>query len=118
MLEPLDAVNFCMGEGPNRLDWLPPVQSLRIGEVLPKVLALRVPPVPTLVAASRAPLPLPVYVFARGFGVTGGLEKAEEAPRRAASLTLWTVSPVVCGIWGALRALAAELIESPSDWRG
>jgi len=55
-----------------------------------------------------------VYVFVCGFGFKGGFEKANEAPRRAASRTLYWVSPVVFGTWG----LRAELIEYPSDGRG
>lgn len=88
-----------------------------IGEVLPEGVRARGVPVPTLVAASRAPLFPPVYVFDCGFGFTGGLEKAVDAPLRAASRTLYWVSPGVCGTWGLLRALV-ELIESPSDLCG
>jgi hypothetical protein len=50
---------------------------------------------PTLVAAKRAPLSPPVYVLTCGFGFTGGLEKARVAPCRAASRTLYWVSPVL-----------------------
>lgn len=96
---------------------LPPVQSLLSGEAVPVGVPARGVPVPTLVAASSAPFPPPVYVFTRTFGLTAGFEKAEEAPRRAAFRTLYWVSPVDCGVWGwgGLRVLAWELIESPSD---
>jgi hypothetical protein len=67
----------------------PPVKSL--GR------AIGLPPVPTFVAASKAPLFPPVYVFVGGFDFGDGLEKARAAPRRAASRTLCCVSPVVCG---------------------
>jgi hypothetical protein len=36
-----------------------------------------------------------VYVLAGGFGFTGGLEKAKNAPCKAASRTLCWVSPVL-----------------------
>ena len=97
---------------------LPPVQSLLSGEAFPGEMVFRGVPVPTFVAVSSAPSFPPVYVFTCGFGFIGGFEKAEEAPRRAASRTLYCVSPVVCGTRGLLRALLAELIESPSDWDG
>jgi hypothetical protein len=84
---------------------LPPVVSLLSG---------RCPPVPTLVAASRAPLRAPVYVFVAGLGAGAGLAKAEPAPMRAASRTLCCVSPVDCG---ARLRLLAELIGSPSEWQ-
>lgn len=85
---------------------LPPVQSLRKGVCSPEGVGFRGgPPVPTFVAASSAPLPPPVYVLDWGLGFTGGLEKAEEAPRRAAFRTLYCVSPVGCGTRGVLRAL-------------
>jgi hypothetical protein len=84
---------------------LPPVVSLLSG---------RCPPVPTLVAASRAPLRAPVYVFVAGLGAGAGLAKAEPAPMRAASRTLCCVSPVGCG---ARLRLLAELIGSPSEWQ-
>jgi hypothetical protein len=86
------------------------VTSCLKGDAVPAVV-FRVEPVPTLVAARSAPFPPPVYVFVRGLGFKGGLEKANDAPRRAASWTLYWVSPVVFGTWG----LRAELIEYPSD---
>jgi len=61
-------------------------------------------PVPTLVAASKAPLSPPVYVFTKGFDLAGDLEKAFAAPRSAASRTLCWVSPAVCGTQPWLRA--------------
>jgi hypothetical protein len=64
---------------------LPPVQSLVNG-----VDGL---PTPTFCAARRAPSLPPVYVFASGLGAAGALEKAKEAPRKAASRTLYCVSP-------------------------
>jgi hypothetical protein len=69
----------------------PPVKSLG------KAVGLPLPPVPTFVAASKAPLFPPVYVFVGGFDFGDGLEKARAAPRSAASRTLCCVSPVVCG---------------------
>ena len=45
-------------------------------------------PVPTFVAASKAALSLPVYVLLKGFGFGAGLEKAFEAPCKAALRTL------------------------------
>jgi hypothetical protein len=92
---------------------LPPVTSCLTGDAVPAV-GFRVGPEPALVAARSAPFPPPVYVFVWGFGFKGGFEKANEAPRRAASRTLYWVSPVVFGTWG----LRAELIEYPSDGRG
>lgn len=110
--ELFDLLPACIGDrfGLLMLRELPPVQSLFKAAGLPAVELL--PAVPTLVAASNAPLSPPVYVFVCGFGFTGGLEKAREAPRRAASRTLCCVSPVDCGARPWLRA---ELIESPSD---
>lgn len=88
---------------------LPPVQSRC--RLSPAVLLGR--PVPTFAAASKAPFFPPTYVFACGFGLTGGLLKASDAPQRAASRTLCCVSPVDrCVAW--LR-LCAELIWHPSD---
>jgi hypothetical protein len=84
---------------------LPPVVSLLSGLCAP---------VPTLVAASRAPLRAPVYVLVAGLGAGAGLAKAEPAPMRAASRTLCCVSPVDCG---ARLRLLAELIGSPSEWQ-
>jgi len=66
---------------------------------------------PTFVAANNAPFPDPVYVFPVGFGWGFGLEKARDAPYKAASLTLCCVSAVRCG---AALCLFTELIE-PSD---
>lgn len=99
LLELLEGLRALMGDWLNlfTLRALPPVQSLRKGEVFLVTLSLRGVTVPTLVAASSAPLLPPVYVLTFGFGFTGGLEKAEDAPRRAASWTLYCVSPVVCG---------------------
>jgi len=114
-LELLLLLRACMGDAydlPALV--LPPVQFLGNGEVLSDGVRARGVPVPALVAASRAPLLPPVYVFVCGLGFTGGLEKAVEAPRRAALCTLYWVSPEVCGTWGLLRALV-ELIEYPSD---
>lgn len=95
-----------------KLRELPPVQSLVRGAA--GLAALPVRATPTFVAASSAPLSAPVYVLAWGLGFTGGLEKARAAPRRAASRTLYCVSPVACGTTAWLRA---ELIECPSDWQ-
>lgn len=117
MQQSQNILNGCLGEacGLAVLLVLPPVQSLLSGVAVPEGVVFRgVPPVPTFVAARRAPLPPPVYVFVWGFGFTGGFEKAEEAPRKAASRTLYCVSPVPCGPRGVLRALA-ELIECPLD---
>jgi hypothetical protein len=116
VLELLDLVASLMGERSNFTLLLPPVRSLLNGTALPFRRVFCGVPVPTLVAASRAPLPPPVYVFGWGLGFTAGLEKADEAPLRAASRTLYCVSPVVCGTCDVLR-VGAELIESPSDLR-
>lgn len=115
VLELLELLKGRMGEvfGLTALFVLPPVQSLRNGEAFPAGVVARGVPVPTLAAARRAPLFPPVYVFTWGFGLTGGLAKAEDAPRSAASRTLYWVSPVFCGTRRLLRALVAELIESP-----
>lgn len=58
----------------------------------------------------------PVYVFTCGFGFTGGFEKADIAPLRAASRTLDCVSPGPGA--GVFRGLVALVIESPSDRAG
>jgi hypothetical protein len=116
VLELLDLAWSCMGDacGLPALLALPPVTSCLKGDAVPAVV-LRVGPVPALVAARSAPLPPPVYVFVCGFGCTGGFEKAMDAPCRAASWTLYWVSPVTFGTWGVRAEL---LIEYPSERRG
>jgi hypothetical protein len=116
VLELLDWGRSCMGDacGLPTLLALPPVTSCLKGDAVPAVV-LRVGPVPALVAARSAPLPPPVYVFVCGFGFTGGFEKAMDAPWRAASRTLYWVSPVTFGTWGVRAEL---LIEYPSERRG
>jgi hypothetical protein len=117
VLELLELLSVCLGEAyvlPALA--LPPVQSLRNGQVLSAGVRDLGVPVPALVAASKAPLVPPVYVFVRGFGFTGGLEKAVEAPRRAASRTLNWMSAGVCG--RELLRAPVEIIDSPSDLRG
>ena len=101
-LELAELLTTCMGDRFDLLTLreLPPVQSFFTG-------------VPARVAASNAPLSAPVCTFPDGFGFAVGLEKAKEAPCRAALWTLFWVSPVVdCGIRLWLRA---ELIGSPLD---
>ena len=100
VLELFDLLSSCIGDRVGRaaLLELPPVASCLTGEA-GLVLFLGVP-ASALVAASNAPLPPPVYVLLVGFGFTGGFEKAEDAPRRAASLTLNWVSPAVFGALG------------------
>ena len=89
---------------------LPPVLSAPSGvAALEDVLVFRGVPVPTLVAASRAPLPPPVYRFVCGLGFRGGFEKASEAPRRAAFGTLY------CVLFLFLLLLLLLLLLSPVD---
>jgi hypothetical protein len=57
-----------------------PVQSRVRGAGLPAAAAALFRGLPTLVAASNAPLLPPVYVFVKGAGFAGGLEKARKAP--------------------------------------
>jgi hypothetical protein len=89
-----DLLPVCTGD--RLLTLRGPVQSRVRGAELPAAAPFRGPGLlPTLVAASNAPLPSPVYVLVRGFGLAGGLEKARKAPCRAASLALYWVSPVL-----------------------
>jgi len=64
-----------------------------------------------VVAAAKAPVLPPVELFTSGFGLTGGFEKAEDAPLRAASRTLYCVSPGVWLVWEGFRVLFTPFIE-------
>jgi hypothetical protein len=89
------------------LGLLPACMGDRLGRVVLRLLRV-LPPVhwvPTFVAATRAPLLPPVYVFAIGPGAEGGFEKASEAPCSAA---LWTLNCVSlgCGLGWCLGCMS------------